>query len=167
MCKFMLLVFITLVHKSRQHPEDSSPGLNRCGDCSSSKIPHTFTSTGHRCHEEDVNALQKNFTQPTNKFPQCMPRMYQMKYPIARFCCFWSPQLGCQILIGEKHYEKFGVTCVACHQYCRAAKSGVQRTNYGNLATILLALLLLALLKMLIPLNKLRYYDEFGLHAEA
>nr|XP_017034265.1 uncharacterized protein LOC108083114 isoform X1 [Drosophila kikkawai] len=143
MWKLIFLVLITLVHKSTQADQDVSPISNTCGDCSIKKFPKKFTSTGHTCHEKDENALEVNSIQTESgySYPQCVPKMYTVLRPIKQYCCFWSPELGCSVLLGQKQYETDQLKCTYCLEPCtRAASSGVQHTNYRILAFIPLAL---------------------------
>ncbi|XP_017034267.1 uncharacterized protein [Drosophila kikkawai] len=139
MWKLVFLVLITLEHSKgndlTKEELEWSQISNTCGDCSAKEFPKKFTTTGYSCDAKDNNAIESS-TEAESGYPQCVPKSYAVVVPVHQYCCFWSPELGCTILVGQKQYVTDQLKCTNCLEPCTraATNSGVRHTNYGILA---------------------------------
>ncbi|XP_050741764.1 uncharacterized protein LOC108028486 isoform X2 [Drosophila biarmipes] len=74
--------------------------------------------TGYQCHYEDGTAVRTRFGSTEYEYPECVPREYELTRDINEYCCFWSPELGCTVLLGGKSQDQFLKTCNRCLEIC-------------------------------------------------
>ncbi|KPU78912.1 uncharacterized protein Dana_GF27912 [Drosophila ananassae] len=88
-----------------------------CGNCKEVRNANR-NSTGGFCHFEDGLYVIRIFEGENNSLPSCIPPTYDLSRSIRHFCCFWSPTLGCTMLIGPLYYQRFELQCDQCVPVC-------------------------------------------------
>ncbi|XP_017059959.1 uncharacterized protein LOC108100514 [Drosophila ficusphila] len=148
--KFLVVtLFITLHTASAYYKAEGIKSFPVCGNCS--HINNFHINPGFICHYEDEKAISRNYELDENLYAKCVPNSYVVTRAIDKFCCFWSPELGCSVLIGRRLYDKKLDYCAICKRYCTGSseyvfvKAGsIQILGYGFLFP-LMALLALVL----------------------
>ncbi|XP_016974302.2 uncharacterized protein LOC108041044 [Drosophila rhopaloa] len=100
----------------------------RCANCSSVNQECKIQTTGWSCEFEiDAKKLDPNLnsSQIPSSLKTCMPpgMGFIKEKPIIGYCCFWSPELGCQ-KIKRVEYENG-----RCHRCTRAIWSSVMENK--------------------------------------
>ncbi|XP_020815625.1 uncharacterized protein LOC110189755 isoform X1 [Drosophila serrata] len=97
--------------------------VNRTGYfCEPGSIIHTV----HTGPFHDVTSTVKPFDDPHES---CTPKEFNVEY-ISTFCCFYSPRIGCQMIINPSMlaYENRPVSrCMECSTHCMCI------TNRGSI----------------------------------
>ncbi|XP_044251704.2 uncharacterized protein [Drosophila takahashii] len=107
--------------------------------------------TGYQCHYEDDSAVAGKFGSTENEYPKCIPNEYELIRDINEYCCFWSPELGCSVLLGIKSNYEYNTACNKCLELCNSPQEDDDDVDANNaidinskhIAALVLALLLL------------------------
>ncbi|KAH8247972.1 hypothetical protein KR032_003691, partial [Drosophila birchii] len=87
-----------------------------CANCSGVNEECNVTTTGWSCDfEHDAHLLIDNgdSSEIPNSLAKCMPpgMAFKEKQVLYGYCCFWSPQLGCQKLMRKDDKEDLCFKC--------------------------------------------------------
>ncbi|XP_050741763.1 uncharacterized protein LOC108028486 isoform X1 [Drosophila biarmipes] len=93
------------------------PNVPGCESCTMANFKYG-NRTGYQCHYEDGTAVRTRFGSTEYEYPECVPREYELTRDINEYCCFWSPELGCTVLLGGKSQDQFLKTCNRCLEIC-------------------------------------------------
>ncbi|XP_017059957.1 uncharacterized protein LOC108100513 [Drosophila ficusphila] len=138
-----LVLILSVFKNTWQHDDHTIPGMrNKCGNCSGLKTNNDRV-TGFYCHPDDKVAVTRKYFKNESAFPECVPKIYDITHAIKNYCCFWSPNLGCSILVNEKS-ENLKVGCSQCDHHCYNKKSGAASMNFGQKCLTTLSLIFFA-----------------------
>ncbi|KMZ00652.1 uncharacterized protein Dsimw501_GD17217, isoform B [Drosophila simulans] len=98
-----------------------------CGCCSGISN-NNGRVVGFHCHKDDQNSILRYASDEEN--------------PIEEYCCFWSPNLGCTILVNEKYFSNKDV-CNNCKYFCQRTTGDGRSSRYPRKLILLLSLLLI------------------------
>ncbi|XP_044251703.1 uncharacterized protein [Drosophila takahashii] len=139
---FFLLHMVTL--QALKHPlfKNGTPDDTfGCGDCSGINYN---AGDGYRCHQDDQESVIRDKCLNESVYPECVPCYFDIKYPIKEYCCFWSPKVGCGILVNEKYFNDKKI-CNKCESYChRKKESGAWQEKVEHKFVIAISLIFVA-----------------------
>jgi len=136
-----------------------------CEGCSMTYINHG-NRTGYQCHYEDGTAVRTRFGSTEYEYPECVPMQYELTRKsamgntssgkhldsqilgdIKKYCCFWSPDLGCTALVGDTSPDEISKSCNRCRDLCDYQQvddidddNSARDPNSEHISIILLAL---------------------------
>ncbi|EDV52436.1 uncharacterized protein Dere_GG13359 [Drosophila erecta] len=137
---FFLLCRITL-EENCYHNHSAGHDHYDCGCCSQISN-NNGNAIGYHCHKDDQDSILKYALERESAFSECVPNGFEVKYSIKEFCCFWSPNLGCTILVNEKYFVDKAV-CNRCKYYCQRTSGSERSSNYPQKLIMELSLLLI------------------------
>ncbi|EDX00002.1 uncharacterized protein LOC6534870 [Drosophila yakuba] len=97
---------------------------------------------GYHCHSDDQESILRYTFEKESAFTACVPNGFEIKYPILEYCCFWSPNLGCTILVNEK-YINDKVVCNHCKHFCQRTTGSKGSSKYVHKLVMELSLLMI------------------------
>ncbi|XP_016977702.2 uncharacterized protein LOC108043486 [Drosophila rhopaloa] len=104
---------------------NQTTAMYSCAECSAIE-----ENVGFDCHPDDRKFVSVRNSQNESAYPNCVPNRYEITSPIQHYCCFWSPELGCSILLGKRQLT-YKVACTQCED-CPGRWSGAKNTILGH-----------------------------------
>ncbi|EDW49852.1 uncharacterized protein LOC6619426 isoform X1 [Drosophila sechellia] len=139
-----VLVFFLLYRNTLEdcgHNHSAVQDHYDCGCCSGISN-NNGKVVGFHCHKDDQNSILRYASGEESAFAECVPNCFEIKYPIEEYCCFWSPNLGCTILVNEKYFSNKDV-CNNCKYFCQRTTGDGRSSSYPQKLILLLSLLLI------------------------
>ncbi|XP_030561468.1 uncharacterized protein LOC115763157 isoform X1 [Drosophila novamexicana] len=118
---------------------------NKCADCST-YISCNVMNYGQLIElNADENKIKRCDSKVTtvNTLDKCLPRVYRIHELLEGFICFWTPQMGCTIVIGKRQQQRNYTEnyCEQCLSHCPCSEGS--RVHIGLTArTICIGLVL-------------------------
>ncbi|XP_037718833.1 uncharacterized protein LOC119552944 isoform X1 [Drosophila subpulchrella] len=102
-----------------------------CKNCS--HIINVHGTPGFFCDYQDWGVVE-NSSGAKQNHSECVPKKFMVNRHIENYCCFWSPEVGCSMLIGRQIFDKNIESCEACSLSCAGLKSNLDSNGSNKIS---------------------------------